>query len=322
MNRSGVKSVKSLLLSFGNDFLQEIVEEELSFVSNQNNSLWALASPKPGKIQIHFGPFVVFTILPGKIWLALDRNSYNRDIDSLRVSKVWQVDQDDYPQYKLYGHLSQNGYLSNGMELQNGGWEKFREYHFSFLRPIAKKQRSLDEQTIANHDLGLNIYLRLDISDSIPFPSYVDIPDDKSDENLTVPKPLRSRPSVTHTDSSVTVRIGQAYFRELLLQKSKKCALCSIDNAWLLRASHIKAWRASTNEERLDENNGLLLCANHDAAFDSGLLSFGSDGSILVSSQLSSKSLDELRIEGLKINIEEPKDEFLDWHRNNVFKHE
>jgi len=43
-----------------------------------------------------------------------------------------------------------------------------------------------------------------------------------------------------------------------------------------LKASHIKAWKDCTStQERLDSNNGLLLCANHDALFDQYLISLG-----------------------------------------------
>ena len=42
----------------------------------------------------------------------------------------------------------------------------------------------------------------------------------------------------------------------------------------LLIASHIKPWRDSNDEERLDACNGLLLAAHVDKAFDRYLLSF------------------------------------------------
>ena len=47
----------------------------------------------------------------------------------------------------------------------------------------------------------------------------------------------------------------------------------------LLRASHIKPWKAcDTDFERLDVHNGLLLSALWDAAFDAGLVTFEDDG--------------------------------------------
>lgn len=40
------------------------------------------------------------------------------------------------------------------------------------------------------------------------------------------------------------------------------CNLCDISTTSVLRASHIKEWAQSSKEERIDANNGLLLCAN------------------------------------------------------------
>ena len=56
------------------------------------------------------------------------------------------------------------------------------------------------------------------------------------------------------------------------------CPLSGIDEPKLLRASHIKSWAESTDKERLSPYNGVLLSANLDAAFDSGLISFSNDG--------------------------------------------
>ena len=57
----------------------------------------------------------------------------------------------------------------------------------------------------------------------------------------------------------------------------------------VLRASHIKPWRACSDKDRLDPNNGILLSANLDALFDSGLISFDDNGKILISKRVSDK---------------------------------
>jgi predicted restriction endonuclease len=59
---------------------------------------------------------------------------------------------------------------------------------------------------------------------------------------------------------------------------------CSVRE--VLRASHIKPWKPSTDRERLDGHNGLLLTADLDALFDRGLISFDDDGEMLVSARL------------------------------------
>ena len=88
-----------------------------------------------------------------------------------------------------------------------------------------------------------------------------------------------------------------------------------------LIASHIKPWHQSENQERLDVNNGLLLCPNHDAVFDKGYISFDIYGNILIST-----SLDEyLRLflnvhDKLKIKMNESQLEYMGWHRGIKFQ--
>jgi hypothetical protein len=85
----------------------------------------------------------------------------------------------------------------------------------------------------------------------------------------------------------IEARLGQGKFRravELLWDKSCSVSGCSVRE--VLRASHIKAWKPSTDRERLDGDNGLLLTADLDALFDRGLISFNDDGDMLVSARL------------------------------------
>ncbi len=85
----------------------------------------------------------------------------------------------------------------------------------------------------------------------------------------------------------IDARVGQGKFRQDLNQLwNGACPVtgCSVDA--VLRASHIKPWRSSSNKERLDPHNGLLLAAHLDALFDAGLISFADDGSMLVSDQI------------------------------------
>ena len=90
--------------------------------------------------------------------------------------------------------------------------------------------------------------------------------------------------SKTEIETIVKQRVGQSGYRERLLTKYKnRCALCGLNNILLLRASHIKEWSKSDNKERLDVNNGILLCTLHDSLFDKHLISFDVDGNILIS---------------------------------------
>jgi hypothetical protein len=60
----------------------------------------------------------------------------------------------------------------------------------------------------------------------------------------------------------------------LLKNFKSTCVLTGIRHESLLLASHIKAWKDCTNEERLDSRNGLLLSALMDKLFDRYFITF------------------------------------------------
>lgn len=127
----------------------------------------------------------------------------------------------------------------------------------------------------------------------------------------------------TERESIVLSRIGQGQFRQSLMQKySSRCIITGIDHPSLLVASHIKPWAASTNEERLSVDNGLLLCATYDRLFDNGLITFEKSGRIFLSSFISEEN--KLRL-GLKsgmcftIKATEKTSHFLQYHSDVLF---
>jgi len=82
----------------------------------------------------------------------------------------------------------------------------------------------------------------------------------------------------------IEARLGQGRFRVDLIERwHGTCAVTRCGLLDVLRASHIKPWKTSSNKERLDPANGLLLSANIDALSDSGLVTFDDDGRMLVS---------------------------------------
>lgn len=87
-------------------------------------------------------------------------------------------------------------------------------------------------------------------------------------------------PQVTEAERLVVQRIGQDIFRSRLVQRwGPACPMTGITDPALLRASHIKAWaECTTSAERLDPENGILLSALWDAAFDRGLVGFDDAG--------------------------------------------
>ena len=82
----------------------------------------------------------------------------------------------------------------------------------------------------------------------------------------------------------------------------------------MLVASHIKPWRSSTNMERLDPNNGLLLLANLDKAFDRGFISFEDNGQIIISTQLERPQVLGIS-QHMRLSVREQNIKYLQYHR-------
>lgn len=129
--------------------------------------------------------------------------------------------------------------------------------------------------------------------------------------------------SVTQRESIVKSRVGQGLFRSRILNKyNGKCLITGISIEKCLIASHIKPWAVCTNEERLSENNGLLLSATYDKLFDSGLISFTGNGYIVVSNFINTDNRDLLNLnDSLQITIPDIMElkHNLEYHREVLF---
>jgi len=126
----------------------------------------------------------------------------------------------------------------------------------------------------------------------------------------------------TTAQALIDARLGQGQFRAALEREwNGACAVTGCDILQVLRASHIKPWGVSTDAERLNSNNGLLLSANIDALFDKGLISFKDDGMMMVSKQVSLRNRMRLRLSGkLCKKLNKKQKQFLDYHRSVVFE--
>ncbi|WHY63655.1 HNH endonuclease [Cytobacillus firmus] len=136
-------------------------------------------------------------------------------------------------------------------------------------------------------------------------------------------KELKSTFTLEQTEKELIVksRIGQTLFKKALLKQENRCRLCGVTDERFLVASHIKQWSQSNNEERLDVNNGLLLCPNHDSLFDKGYVSFNDNGEILTSKSLDNDLKVFLNInDKMKIRMNENQKQYMEWHRENKFK--
>lgn len=127
----------------------------------------------------------------------------------------------------------------------------------------------------------------------------------------------------TEKTTIIKARIGQGKYRTNLMNKfDGKCIVTGIDKNKLLVASHIKPWSISENSERIDTENGLLLCANMDRLFDCGLISFNEKGKILISSFVGNANVSRLHISNdIEVNLRATNRllRYLEYHRDVLF---
>lgn len=127
--------------------------------------------------------------------------------------------------------------------------------------------------------------------------------------------------SETEREQLMRARRGQGLFRSQVRLVEDRCRITGVSELHHLRASHIKPWRESTNQERLSAWNGLLLAPHVDHLFDRGYISFEDDGLVLVSDalerQVISQWFDELPRHVGQFRPEQQQ--FLAHHRKSVF---
>jgi hypothetical protein len=63
------------------------------------------------------------------------------------------------------------------------------------------------------------------------------------------------------------------------------------------KSGHCKPWRDTTNEERLNGENGLLLTPSIDHLFDRGFISFEDNGALIISPVAHRPSLERMGID-------------------------
>jgi len=117
-------------------------------------------------------------------------------------------------------------------------------------------------------------------------------------------------------------RIGQGVFRRNVERLERRCRITGVASKTHLRASHIKPWRRSTNEEKLDGNNGLLLAPHIDHLFDRGYISFADNGQLRLSKNLDKATLNKWHIPS-RTNVgsfNKDQRRYLNYHRRYVFR--
>jgi hypothetical protein len=120
----------------------------------------------------------------------------------------------------------------------------------------------------------------------------------------------------------IRARNGQGLFKERVSKIESRCRLTGVENPVHLVASHCKPWRDSTNEERLNGENGLLLTPSIDHLFDRGFIGFEDRGKLIISPVAHRPSLQRMGIDTMKVvnvgGFTGGQKQFLEFHRNAV----
>ena len=117
-------------------------------------------------------------------------------------------------------------------------------------------------------------------------------------------------------------RRGQGIFKANVRLIEDHCRITGVKNIKHLRASHIKPWSLSNNEEKLEGNNGLLLSPHVDHLFDGGFISFTTSGKLLISNSLNRTILEKWSINpDLNVgSFTSKQGKYLEFHLDAVFQ--
>jgi hypothetical protein len=135
---------------------------------------------------------------------------------------------------------------------------------------------------------------------------------------------VASDTSIGDTDREAIIRArrGQGLFKQRVMEIERRCRITAVDNPVHLIASHCKPWRDSSNDERLDGENGLLLTPSIDHLFDRGFIGFEDSGALIIAPVAHLPSLQRMGIETQRVvnvgGFTEGQRRFLDFHRNAV----
>ena len=126
----------------------------------------------------------------------------------------------------------------------------------------------------------------------------------------------------TEREAIIRARRGQGLFKQRVMLIEAKCRITGVENPVHLVASHCRPWRDSTNDQRLDGENGLLLTPSVDHLFDRGFIGFEDSGDLIVSPVAHLPSLARMGIETRRVlnvgGFTEGQRAYLDFHRNAV----
>jgi hypothetical protein len=128
----------------------------------------------------------------------------------------------------------------------------------------------------------------------------------------------------TERTALVQARRGQGIFRDNVRSIERACRITKVERMEHLVASHVQPWRDSSNDQRLDGENGLLLTPTVDHLFDKGFISFEDSGQLIVSPVADPKSLKRMGVDSVGcVNVgafSQGQRRYLEFHRENVLR--
>ncbi|GAB5407309.1 MAG: hypothetical protein Aurels2KO_55400 [Aureliella sp.] len=214
------------------------------------------------------------------------------------------------------------------IELIEAGAEAFGIICVAKIKPDGSRGiRGYDDQKVAE----LGDLVRLDgkthakITGWVPIATLFRAPS-TNDELAKDLQGLKRNKEIDETTrvALTSARVGQGQFRaEVLRLWQNACAVSGVTTPECLRASHIRPWKDSTNEQRLDPFNGLPLIGTLDLLFDRGLITFDDDGSMVVSNLLTRSDKEKMNLSAstiLRQSVSPETANYLRWHREHCFR--
>ncbi|TRY29805.1 HNH endonuclease [Aliiglaciecola sp. M165] len=172
-----------------------------------------------------------------------------------------------------------------------------------------------DQINLTNLSINDSIWFEKDPADTGLF----HLSTQSRDKSKSVKPRQRKKPSKTGSISTTQSRIGQDYFRDEVMRLCKgECVVTKIAEQWpsILIASHIKAWEDSSDDEKMDGHNGLLLAPHVDKLFDKHLITFDRNGFVVVSKRLPKSTLITWNIDTSKqYKLTKMNQKYLSFHR-------
>lgn len=132
----------------------------------------------------------------------------------------------------------------------------------------------------------------------------------------------RTNTNPREKENLVKSRRGQGIFKSNVGLYEHRCRVTGISTKQHLIARHIKPWRESSDKEKIDGYNGLLLAPHVDHLFDKGFISFADDGELLISAKLNKNVLKTWGIpNSMNVGTFQSKQRhYLKYHRERKFR--